>query len=122
MSAIFEDHQKGMVRFHAISKPVFFLPSLREGLLFDMLCDQGMHPFQVVGHTDQIPFPGDSLKASEEKVTKPHGLLNDPKDGFYGAFSFGVYLLAFEGLESMLHPGHRVCVLRQRRGLRKTFF
>lgn len=51
---------------------------------------QGMQPFQIPGHADQIPFSAGALHPSEQELPEAHDRLDDAEDRFNGAFSFGV--------------------------------
>ena len=45
--------------------------------------------FQVVGRADQVPFSGDFLFASHQKLTKAHAVFDDSKAGNNSRLSLG---------------------------------
>ena len=41
-----------------------------------------MEPFQIVSHTDQVPFQGNFLQSTQRELLKTQNPLNNPKNWF----------------------------------------
>lgn len=81
-----------------------------------------MHSTQVLSHADEIPFPADGFHPSKQELSEAHNSLDDAKDRFDSAFSFGIdYPIVF-CLQSMLLLSESIDILGQRWLLRKAFF
>ena len=66
-------------------------------LLANLSC-QHMEPLQIVGNTDQRPFPSHSLQPPQQELPESHHLLDDSKYRLHRGLALGVDRLAFCGL------------------------
>jgi hypothetical protein len=90
---------------------LFFVYPRKLRVVWATLCCQGMQPFQVPGHADQIPLSTDGLHPAEQELPEAHDRLDDSENRFDGAFSFGVKGSAVCGFHPVLHLGDGIGLL-----------
>src|SRR5690606_27518437 len=69
---------------------------------------QDVHPSQVPGDADQVPFAFNGGKPAQQELSEPHGVLDHPEHRLAGGLAPGVQLFAVWSSESMAQPLHRV--------------
>ena len=98
--------------FFAHYPRIFVLGPLATNLFLN-LSDQSMQLFDVEGHTNKVPLAFDCFIAAQKETSESHHRLDDPKYRLRCNFSSCVNFSAFFGLQSMLHPGHTIGVIRR---------
>ena len=71
-----------------------------------------MESLEIPRETYQIPFTTDRFKTTQEKLPKSHDRLDNPEYRFHSTLPPGIKLSPFGRLESMVHGGNSIGILR----------